>query len=313
MGVNTMNKRKLFVSVSFLFLAVLLLTGNINGLTWTRVDCEGYYQHTVGYSTINGGMFLSAGYGIWSRYSLDGITWTAGGYFNCPVMSHISSGFTNGVPRFVAVGYMGKIFNSVDGLTWSERNSGTSNNLRGNCFGNLTYVAVGDNGTVVTSPSATIWTVRSSGVTTRLYDVIYGTPSSPKFVAVGEWGTIITSADGVTWRQRVSGTQQFIYDVAFGNGRYVAVGQNGLVLTSPDGIYWTSRNSGTTTQLYTVTYGNGVFVAAGLDGNIFSSANLGVTWTPEDSQTTDIIWDIVYSPEFNLFVAVGQDMLVYGI
>jgi len=47
MGVNLMNKRKLFVSVSFLFLGVLLLTGDINGLTWTRVNCEGYCHHTV--------------------------------------------------------------------------------------------------------------------------------------------------------------------------------------------------------------------------------------------------------------------------
>jgi len=307
-----MNKKFFFITVSLMVLGVMLLNSNVNGLTWNVVDSEGYYYYSVGYSTINGGMFVAAGDGNWSKVSSDGITWNSGGYFNAALISTVSSGFTNGVPRFVAAGYMGKLFNSIDGLAWCERNSGTSNTFRGCGYGNSLYVAVGDSGTIITSPSATIWTVRNSGVTTRLYDVIYGSPSAPRFVVVGEWGKILTSGDGVTWTQRSSGTLKFIYDVAYGNGRFAAVGQDGSVLTSTNGINWTSRTSGTTTQLYTVTYGNGLFVAAGLDGTIISSANLGVTWTPEVSGTTSIIWDIVYSPELDRFVAVGDDMLVYG-
>jgi len=307
-----MDKKKFFTVLSFLVMGVLLLTARVSGLTWNVVDFDGNEFYTVGYSTVNGSMFVAAGYGNWSKVSGEGIIWGAGGFFNAPIISHISSGFTNGVPRFVAVGYQGKVFNSVDGFHWNERNSGTTSHFRGNCWGNSLYVAVGDDGTIVTSPSATIWTLRNSGVTRRLYDVIYGDMFAPRFVVVGEWGTILTSGDGVTWKKRTSGTNKFIYDVAYGNGRFVAVGQDGLVLTSPDGITWTMQDSGTTNELYTVCCGNGLFVAAGLNGQIMSSADLGVTWTPEDSGTGYLLWDIAYSPALMRFVAAGENVLVYG-
>jgi hypothetical protein len=52
----------------------------------------------------------------------------------------------------VAVGWNGAILTSPDGVTWTQRDSGTSNNLSGVAYGNGTFVAVGWHGTILTSP-----------------------------------------------------------------------------------------------------------------------------------------------------------------
>ena len=60
---------------------------------------------------------------------------------------------TNGL--FVTVGNVGSILTSSDGISWTERTSGTTKNLYGVTYGGGLLVAVGDNGTIVTSPSLT--------------------------------------------------------------------------------------------------------------------------------------------------------------
>jgi hypothetical protein len=62
-------------------------------------------------------------------------------------------GVSYGNNTFVAVGDAGTVISSPDGVTWTSRNSGTSN-LQGVSYGNNTFVAVGD-GTVLQSGSLT--------------------------------------------------------------------------------------------------------------------------------------------------------------
>ena len=52
---------------------------------------------------------------------------------------------------FVALGDGGTIFTSSDKSAWTERNSGTSNHLKGISFGNNIFVALGDGGKIITS------------------------------------------------------------------------------------------------------------------------------------------------------------------
>jgi hypothetical protein len=59
---------------------------------------------------------------------------------------------TYGNGTFVAVGYPGAILTSPDGVTWTQRASGTVGFLRGVTYGNGTFVAVGDWGAILTSP-----------------------------------------------------------------------------------------------------------------------------------------------------------------
>ena len=74
---------------------------------------------------------------------------------------------TNGL--FVTVGNVGSILTSSDGISWTERTSGTTKNLYGVTYGGGLLVAVGDNGTIITSSSGTSWTSRTSGITKNLY------------------------------------------------------------------------------------------------------------------------------------------------
>jgi hypothetical protein len=112
----------------------------------------------------------------------------------------------------VAVGSDGTtILTSPDGITWTERTSGTSDNdLRGVAYENGTFVAVGASGTILTSSDGTTWTSRTSGTNATLQGVTY---ANSTFVVVGRSGTIRTSSDGTTWTSRTSGTSNILWEV----------------------------------------------------------------------------------------------------
>jgi hypothetical protein len=89
------------------------------------------------------------------------------------------------------------------GTTWTQRTSGTGNELEGVAYRNGLFVAVGQDGTILTSPDGVNWTAQTSGTSNWLYEVAYGNNT---FVAVGRNGTILTSPDGVNWTAQTSGT-----------------------------------------------------------------------------------------------------------
>ena len=140
------------------------------------------------------------------------------------------------------------ILTSTDGVTWAQRQSGTTINLRSVAYGNGQFVAVGG----------------------------------------GEGGSILTSANGVNWIQRESrqaeGTLHVYFDfavsIAYGNGRFVAVGNDccgdgpSSFVTSVDGMDWIVRPSGTWNHLQGIAYGNGHFVAFGDNGTILQSGSV---------------------------------------
>ena len=107
------------------------------------------------------------------------------------------------------------------------------------------FVAVGDIGTILTSPDGITWTSRTSGVSVVLSGVTYS-ESLGLFVAVGGSGTILTSPDGITWTSRTSGVSTDLRGTVYSEplGLFVAVGGNRIILTSSDGVTWTSRSSG---------------------------------------------------------------------
>jgi len=63
--------------------------------------------------------------------------------------------YVNG--RFVAVGAVGALLTSLDGISWTEQTPVTSNSLRHVAYGAAAYVAVGDAGTIVSSTDAAAW------------------------------------------------------------------------------------------------------------------------------------------------------------
>jgi hypothetical protein len=148
----------------------------------------------------------------------------------------------SGAGRLVTVGTGGKILTSVDGRTWTESASGTTDWLVGVTYGAGWYVAVGDHGTILLSRDALTWTKAvSSGTTQRLNNVLYAVGV---FVAVGEGGTIVTSRDAQTWTARPTGVTGWLRGLSYAasvtsaRSRFHAGGENGALLFSFDGENW---------------------------------------------------------------------------
>src|SRR5882762_2800182 len=149
-------------------------------------------------------------------------------------------GVTSSASAAVAVGALGTILKSSDGISWTSTPSGVNAHLNGVATSGTQYVAVGDSGTIVTSPDLIAWTPRTSGTANRLRGVAW---TESQFISVGDAGTILTSADGAAWTVRTSGTANDLYGVAGNGTQNVAVGAGGTILSSPTGAAWTPRTS----------------------------------------------------------------------
>src|SRR5690242_6868752 len=108
----------------------------------------------------------------------------------------------------------------------------------------------GNSSSPLPSPNGVSWTNRASGTTNKLNSVAYGgglfvaVGGLPNFSVPVSGGnssssvSILTSPDGVNWTSQPPITTFGLFGVIYGNGRFVAVGAMDI-LTSPDGIAWT--------------------------------------------------------------------------
>lgn len=183
---------------------------------------------------------------------------------------------------FVAVGASGDIYQSTNGLSWTQRNSGTPDALYSVAAGNGLLVAVGTNGAIQTSPTGTIWTSRLSGTSLALYGVAY---SNGLYVAVGQEGTVVMSPDGINWTVQDSGQLNDLLSVTYGSAGFLAVGASGTIVTSPDGVNWARQVAGSSATFETATFGNGYYLIAGAGPAVFTSPD-GVNWTSRNIGTT---------------------------
>jgi photosystem II stability/assembly factor-like uncharacterized protein len=243
-------------------------------------------------------LWVAVGAGGASVYSHDGISWAVGNPFNSGSLANPNNyalhSITHVAGTFFAVGDMGTILSSTDGITWRTHASGSTNNLQGITHG-VNYVAVGEGGTILTSADGNTWTARTSGTTNNLRQVASFISSYGRiYVAVGDNGTILTSKDsGVTWITQtapagspnlvgITAESQYVYvahpvaDQKLGfiaNAQFVAADSNGNAYTSPNGYDWTlvPANTGATTSTGTSSLnalvGSGFgYVAAGNAG-----------------------------------------------
>lgn len=136
-------------------------------------------------------------------------------------------------------------------------------------------VAVGASGRIFNSSDGVTWTPRESGTTDLLLAVTHAeTPNGGLFVAVGEHGRILKSPDGLTWQPASpAATAARLNNVAHGGGRWVAVGEQGTVLVSTDAESWQAVRTNTTRWLRGLAHfaavpwvSEGYFVATGEAG-----------------------------------------------
>jgi hypothetical protein len=201
--------------------------------------------------------------------------------------------------QFVAVGALGTILSSPDGVTWTSQNRVTTSDLAGVAWTGGTLVAVGLVGTIITSPDGVTWTSHNWGVPFDLLDVAW---TGTQVVAVGHGGEILTSPDATTWTSRSSPTSYPLSGVAWTGTQLVAVGQHGTIVTSADGVTWTLRSSGTPTNLSSVAWTDTRLVVVGDNGAVLTSAD-GITWTSQASGVSSQLGAVVWTGA--RLVAVG--------
>ena len=200
---------------------------------------------------------------------------------------------------YVAVGQMGTIIVSPDGVTWIEADSGSFEDLRDVTFGNGLFVAVGAYGEILTSGDGFTW---SRGFVATLDSLASVAAGGGVFVAVGYEG-VLRSADGIIWSTVLSGVTEGTLS-CYGNGVFVLVGTSG-VLTSVDGLNWVRQNS--SMRLYAersqdLTFGGGRFVAVSGD-SIYTSTN-ATAWSVS-TFTNANLYGVAYGG--GRYVVVGYD------
>jgi len=284
--------RGLFVAVS----SGSTIITSPDGVHWTAVT-TGAIQG-LNAITYGNGLFVAVGgyetpshsYSGTVATSADGINWTVRNDLAISNYSRLFGvAFGNGI--FVAVGELGTIFTSPDGITWSAGTSVTSENLTAVTFGNGVFVAVGFRGTILTSVDGKTWSQSISGTQATLYGAGHG---NGLFVAVGgtyggrtspTTGIVLTSDDGITWNVSAA-TGSPLSGIAFGNNTFVATG--GVILVSGNGMNWNEHQAPATSLTSSVVWGNNVFVS------VWAGA---------------VKPDIAVSPDGASWGAVGKDFL----
>lgn len=194
------------------------------------------------------------------------------------------------------------------------------------------YLTIGQNGGIWSGkPNAVTGTgtiyLETSGVTEPLYQAASNastTTSTFKVVVVGQSGDILSSnrnGDSTSTWTKVHTASKPLQAVAYGNGIWVAGGNGNLVLHSANGTTWTEAQGAvkTSTTWAWAAYGNGKFVMVGtktLQGNQVGAAQYstdGITWTEASTGAQHPLQSVAYSPDLNVFVAVGNNGTIVSV
>ncbi len=178
---------------------------------------------------------------------------------------------------YVAVGAVGQIQRSADGVTWTPYRSGTPNDLFSVAYGTPGYVAVGASGTLVFSSDGITWTTEPSPQPDDSQaDFASVTYADGRFIALATTGSSYVSTDGVTWTASTIASTSCgpMSDIAINATRLVAA--CGVIQYSDDGLHWTTPSSPTSAGQ--VAYGNGHFVALDDTSSVITSTD-AVTWS----------------------------------
>ena len=229
-----------------------------DGITWTsRTSGTSKNINNVAYGNSK---FIAVGDNGTTLYSLDGITWTDW-TSNCGANDNESLwDVAYGSSTWVVVGDNGSIYTS-DESSCTKRTSGTTVEFNELIYGDSTFVAAGNNGTVLTSSNGITWTSRTSGTTNNLYGgAYYNYGGYRSILLVGSSGKTLYFSDNYTslnsWAAP-SMTNNLFGFVRGGStwSTWVYVGSSGTIYTAADSdTDVTARTSGTTESLRRVFY-----------------------------------------------------------
>ena len=233
-----------------------------DGITWTaRTAVNGSWDSVAGC----GNMFVAVS-SVTSPYvmsSPDGITWTQ----RTPAFGwdHQQVACRETPLVFVSSSHLGRVWYSLDGITWSQGSQGHIVHIHAKAFGSVsgtgTFSWLEYNDYDNNQSSGSVSTNGTSFTSTGGNTVVNGwnsmTFGNSKFVAVAQSGSNTRAAystNGSTWTLGSGIPANSWESVAYGNGTFVAVANTGTgnrVATSTDGINWSSQSLVVTTTTTT--------------------------------------------------------------
>ena len=169
--------------------------------------------------------------------------------------------------RFVAVGHAGAILTSVEGSSWSPRQSPTTNRLSGLVYANGKFVALGRDGVFV-SDEGIVWRTNYSG-DLHVFDLAHG---NGRYVAVGNDRRAWTSTNAVDWEWHETGAIHNLQTISFTGDKFLVGGNAGFLASSVDGVVWHASSVSEILPFRYIAAGNDAVVALGGDSYTTSQA-----------------------------------------
>ena len=161
---------------------------------------------------------------------------------------------------FTAVGDLGTVITSVDGITWTVQSPGVTEGLNAVSSDGFSVISVGNAGTFISSVDSVNWTQGNSTITNTLFSTVNGQRVA---VLVGDSGVILRSTGDYTLAiSDVSQVVTDLYGVTYSEylNLFVAVGESGMIMTS------SIENP---TQIFTAISDSG-YISASYDGNVWT-------------------------------------------
>jgi hypothetical protein len=225
---------------------------------------------------------------------------------------------TYGSGTWVAVGQLGTIVTSRDGVEWGSADSGTRQDLNRVTFGNGTFVAVGAAGTILRSADASTWTPCASGTAVSLTGIAFG---RGRFAATGDGGKILFSLNGADWKAAASGITRPVSAIVYDGVKFVAYSPcdvsggfacyDGKILTSTDARSWTLFDAQITGAIdgcfKRMDYGGGKYFMNGGFGEISGGGSgVGCGSGPPLTSSDGISWSPANGVDRSFSVAFGK-------
>ena len=271
-----------------------------DAVNWTQLEIT----HNPGFEDLvfADGIFVAVGDRTAPYTSPDGHDWTQR---NADQDTASLQAITHGGGKFVAVGGVGGILVSRDGLKWQRANRGAIPNLSSSTYLNGMFFCVGGgdggaSGSICKSLDGINWNIQLFTNGAYVGGIAYGNGS---YIAAGSGGMVLRSADATTWESGNSGYALDVRQLIYAGGRFVAVTggfRTGGILTSENGKSWTAPYTDVDNYMQGVTYGDGLYVAVGgnwlvaAEPGIVLTSSDGTNWTRRTSGTQGVITGVAY-------------------